>query len=273
MCAINRKVGEEEMKPTSQNRAAMANGTDEETGNGPVPLPKYAIDSSSPHGLKPLEIKGDIEFKNVEFSYPARRNKKVLTDFSLKIEAGKTVALVGPSGGGKVSGLEPSKLSYLWSPLMRNDLRKWLIHSFPRCYSKSTIVSLLERFYDPNSGAVTVDGINIKDFNVRYLRESIGLVQQEPMLFATTVAENLRYGKLSAQQGDIEAAAKLANAHEFISAFPGKYETHAGDKGSQLSGGKWIMKPFLFPQQVYAPENAGETPGGGGGGTCTNTRS
>lgn len=166
-------------------------------------LPPYVIDSSSQEGLTPQDVKGSIEFKNVEFAYPTRPETTILQNFNLMVEAGKTVALVGPSGGGK-----------------------------------STTVSLLERFYDPLQGSIELDGTPLTDLNVTHLRRLIGYVGQEPTLFATTIAGNIRYGKPTATQDEIEHAAKLANAHAFVSSFPDGYETHVGDKGAQLSGGQ-----------------------------------
>lgn len=103
---------------------------------------------------------------------------------------------------------------------------------------KSTTVALIERFYDPLEGSVTLDGIDIKEFNVAYLRSLIGYVGQEPTLFATTIAGNIRYGRPDATQEEIEAAARSANAHDFIASFPDGYDTQVGDKGAQLSGGQ-----------------------------------
>ena len=103
---------------------------------------------------------------------------------------------------------------------------------------KSTIVAMLERFYDPKSGNIELDGINVKDFNVRYLRSAIGYVGQEPTLFATSICSNIQYGNPQATFAQIQEAARLANAHEFISAFPDGYYTQVGDEGSQLSGGQ-----------------------------------
>ena len=115
------------------------------------------------------------------FAYPTRAKFNILNGYSLRVEAGQMVALCGPSGSGK-----------------------------------STIISLIERFYDPQSGQVLLDGADIKTLNVRWLREQIGLVGQEPVLFTGTVAENIMYGKTGATQADVEEAAKLANAHEGI---------------------------------------------------------
>ena len=100
------------------------------------------------------------------------------------------------------------------------------------------MVKLLERFYDPTGGDIYIDGINLKDFNVRYLRSQIGYVGQEPTLFATSIAQNIRYGNPSATQEEIEEAAKLADAHDFIISLPEGYNSQVGDMGGQLSGGK-----------------------------------
>mmetsp|Transcript_16049 Transcript_16049/g.23730 ORF Transcript_16049/g.23730 Transcript_16049/m.23730 type:complete len:1474 (-) Transcript_16049:102-4523(-) len=166
-------------------------------------LPAYEIDSSTEAGLKPTDIRGQISFRNIDFFYPTRPNNPILKNFSLEIEAGKTIALVGPSGGGK-----------------------------------STTISLIERFYDPQSGSVELDGTNIRDLNVSHLRSLIGYVGQEPTLFATSIAGNIRYGNPEATQEQIEAAARMANAHDFITSFPDGYDTQVGDKGAQLSGGQ-----------------------------------
>jgi ABC-type transport system involved in Fe-S cluster assembly fused permease/ATPase subunit len=105
---------------------------------------------------------------------------------------------------------------------------------------KSTIAALLERFYDPQSGSVELDGMNIQDINVKHLRGLIGYVGQEPTLFATTIAGNIQYGNLNATQDMIEEAARKANAHDFIMSFPDGYNTQVGDKGAQLSGGTCV---------------------------------
>ena len=162
-------------------------GLDEDGLSKPIKaiLPKFEIDVSSPDGLKPADIKGAISFQNVEFCYPTRPNDPVLNGLSVDIQPGSTVAFVGPSGGGK-----------------------------------SSTIALIERFYDPKSGAIYLDGKNIKEFNVKYLRSVIGYVGQEPTLFATSIRGNIRYGNPDATDKDIEEAARLANAHDFISAFP-----------------------------------------------------
>ncbi|XP_052474921.1 ATP-dependent translocase ABCB1-like isoform X2 [Carassius gibelio] len=161
------------------------------------------IDSSSKEGHKPDHVKGDIEFKNIHFSYPSRKDVKILQGMNLKVPHGKTIALVGASGCGK-----------------------------------STTIQLLQRFYDPDSGEVTLDGHDIRSLNVRWLRENMSIVSQEPVLFGTTIAENIRYGREDATDEDIERAIKEANAYDFISKLPDKLNTMAGERGAQLSGGQ-----------------------------------
>ncbi|NWY42084.1 MDR1 protein, partial [Sylvia atricapilla] len=148
-------------------------------------------------------IKGNLEFKNVYFNYPSRPDVEILKGLNLKINSGQTVALVGGSGCGK-----------------------------------STTVQLIQRFYDPKEGMVTIDGQDIRTLNVRYLREVIGVVNQEPVLFATTIAENIRYGREDVTMEDIEKATKDANAYDFIMKLPNKFETVVGERGAQLSGGQ-----------------------------------
>nr|XP_045016868.1 phosphatidylcholine translocator ABCB4 isoform X3 [Jaculus jaculus] len=161
------------------------------------------IDSFSERGHKPDNIKGNLEFSDVHFSYPSRANIKILKGLNLKVQSGQTVALVGNSGCGK-----------------------------------STTVQLLQRLYDPTEGTISIDGQDIRNFNVRYLREIIGVVSQEPVLFSTTIAENIRYGRGNATMDDIKKAVKEANAYEFIMKLPQKFDTLVGDRGAQLSGGQ-----------------------------------
>ncbi|XP_048881324.1 ATP-dependent translocase ABCB1 isoform X12 [Brienomyrus brachyistius] len=167
-----------------------------------IDLPR-PIDSSSKEGHKPETVKGDIEFKNIHFSYPSRKDVKILQGVNLVVPRGKTIALVGASGCGK-----------------------------------STTIQLLQRFYDPDAGEITLDGHDIRTLNVKWLRENIGIVSQEPVLFATTIAENIRYGWENATDEDIERAVKEANAYEFISKLPDKMNTMVGERGAQLSGGQ-----------------------------------
>jgi len=127
----------------------------------------------------------------------------VCNGYNLEIAAGTTVALVGASGSGK-----------------------------------STAIQLVERFYDPDSGSVTLDGVDLKKLNVRWLRQQIGLVGQEPVLFAGTISENIANGKPGSTRAEVEAAAKMANAFDFIQEFAAKFDTDVGEKGGQLSGGQ-----------------------------------
>ncbi|XP_035688026.1 ATP-dependent translocase ABCB1-like isoform X7 [Branchiostoma floridae] len=161
------------------------------------------IDSLSEEGHRPDSLKGNIEFKDVNFTYPARPDVPVLQGLSLKADVGQTVALVGSSGCGK-----------------------------------STTVQLIQRFYDPQEGVVELDGQDIRSLNIQWLRQHIGVVSQEPILFATTIAENIRYGREDVTQAEIEKAAQEANAHDFISKLPQTYETLVGERGAQLSGGQ-----------------------------------
>uniref|UniRef100_A0A8D0EKA2 ABC-type xenobiotic transporter n=1 Tax=Strix occidentalis caurina TaxID=311401 RepID=A0A8D0EKA2_STROC len=164
---------------------------------------KRLIDSSSNEGYKPDKLIGEIEFRNIHFSYPSRPDVKILKGLNLKVQTGKTIALVGASGCGK-----------------------------------STTVQLLQRFYDPVQGEITLDGWDIRTLNVKWLRENIGIVSQEPVLFATTIAENIRYGREDISDAEIEQAAKEANAFDFISRLPDKFNTVVGERGAQLSGGQ-----------------------------------
>ncbi|XP_028411655.1 multidrug resistance protein 1-like isoform X2 [Dendronephthya gigantea] len=161
------------------------------------------IDASSNAGEKLENVVGNIEFTNIHFAYPRRPEVEVLKDFNLSIRSGTCVALVGESGCGK-----------------------------------STIGKLLQRFYDPGEGSVLLDGENIKDLNVSHLRGNIGVVGQEPSLFSTTIAENIAFGREGVTQYDIEKAAKIANAHDFILRFQKGYDTLCGERGTQMSGGQ-----------------------------------
>lgn len=164
------------------------------------------IEPDDPNGHKPETLVGQIELHDVHFAYPARPNVVIFQGFSIKIEAGKSTALVGQSGSGK-----------------------------------STIIGLIERFYDPLKGTVTMDGIDIKSYNLKSLRKHIALVSQEPALFSGTIRENIAYGIIRGDmidEDEIIGAARVANAHDFISSLKDGYETWCGDKGVQLSGGQ-----------------------------------
>ncbi|MFZ5438861.1 MAG: ABC transporter ATP-binding protein [Myxococcota bacterium] len=157
-----------------------------------------------PSGGRTLEhVAGRVAFERVGFAYPSRTDTKVLDDFSLTLEPGEVVAVVGPSGAGK-----------------------------------STIASMLYRLYDPLSGRLTLDGVPYAELDSEWLRRQVGVVAQEPLLFSTSIAENIRYGRPDASDAEVEAAARLANAHAFISKFPEGYQTLVGERGIQLSGGQ-----------------------------------
>ncbi|CAM0954127.1 unnamed protein product [Alopecurus aequalis] len=165
---------------------------------------KSQIDSSSEEGSTMELVKGDIDFKHISFRYPSRPDIQIFSDFNLSIPSKKTVALVGQSGCGK-----------------------------------STVIALLERFYDPDSGAILLDGVEIKNLKLSWLRDQMGLVSQEPVLFNDTIRANIAYGKHEAvTEEEIVVAAKAANAHEFISSMPQAYNTTVGERGTQLSGGQ-----------------------------------
>ncbi|CAL9084000.1 unnamed protein product [Musa textilis] len=162
-----------------------------------------SIDRENDTGIELGAITGLVELNNVDFAYPSRPDVPVLCNFSLTVAAGKTLALVGSSGSGK-----------------------------------STVVSLIERFYDPTSGQILLDGHDIKNLKLRWLRQQIGLVSQEPALFATTIKENLLLGREDATQAEIEEAARVANAHSFIVKLRDGYDSQVGERGLQLSGGQ-----------------------------------
>ncbi|KAM3412319.1 hypothetical protein ACQJBY_003800 [Aegilops geniculata] len=165
---------------------------------------KSQIDSSSEEGSTMELVKGDIDFMHISFKYPSRPDVQIFSEFTLNIPSRKTVALVGQSGSGK-----------------------------------STVIALLERFYDPDSGAILLDGVEIKNLKLSWLRDQMGLVSQEPVLFNDTIRANIAYGKHEeVTEEEIAAAAKAANAHEFISSMPQGYNTSVGERGTQLSGGQ-----------------------------------
>ncbi|CAN6487128.1 unnamed protein product [Victoria cruziana] len=164
---------------------------------------KPSMDKDVASGIELERVTGSVELKKVDFAYPSRPDNQILCNFSLSIPAGKTIAIVGSSGSGK-----------------------------------STIVALIERFYDPTSGQVLLDGHDIKTLKLRWLRQQIGLVSQEPALFATSIKGNMLLGRADATEVEMEEAARVANAHSFIEKLPDGYDTQVGERGLQLSGGQ-----------------------------------
>ena len=163
-----------------------------------VPEPIEIVDAR-----QRLELQGRIEFRNVAFHYASRTDVPVLRDVGFIAEPGQRIALVGPSGAGK-----------------------------------STIASLVLRFYDPVSGSMRIDGKEASDYPLTALRDRMAIVPQEVLLFGGTIRENIAYGKPGASDGEIEAAARKANAHDFVTSFPDGYGTVVGERGVQLSGGQ-----------------------------------
>jgi ATP-binding cassette subfamily B protein len=154
-------------------------------------------------GESPDRVEGRVELAGVDFTYPTRPDAPVLRGVSLAVEPGEVVAVVGQSGAGK-----------------------------------STLAHLLTRFYDPTAGTVSLDGRDLRGLDPSWLRGHIGVVSQEPMLFSSSIAENIRYGVPGATDAEVESAARAANAHEFIERFPDGYATKVGERGVQLSGGQ-----------------------------------
>jgi len=151
----------------------------------------------------PAPLRGELVFDAVEFHYPGRDDQPALHDFSLRVAPGETVALVGPSGAGK-----------------------------------STVLALLLRFYDPQQGRVAVDGVDLRQLAPGSVREQMALVPQHPVIFAASARDNIRYGRLEASDAELEAAARSAEAHTFITEMPGGYDEILGERGARLSGGQ-----------------------------------
>jgi len=162
---------------------------------------KPSIPSSG--GERLAHTQGRVQLQDLRFTYPARPDVPVLQGIDLTIEPGEVVAIVGPSGAGK-----------------------------------STIAAMLGRLYDPQSGRILLDGKDLKELDPEWLRQQIGVVAQEPLLFSSSIADNIRYGKAGASVAEVEAAARAANAHDFIIRFPERYDTLVGERGVQLSGGQ-----------------------------------
>lgn len=164
---------------------------------------KPEIDSNGTAGIILENIKGDLELRNVYFSYPSRPDQLIFDGFSFHVLCGTTMAIVGESGSGK-----------------------------------STVINLVERFYDPQAGEVLIDGVDIRSLRLGWIREKIGLVSQEPLLFATSIRENIVYGREDATTEEIMVATELANAAKFIDKLPKGLDTMVGEHGAQLSGGQ-----------------------------------
>lgn len=163
------------------------------------------IDPEDPRGYRSDKLMGCVELNDIHFAYPSRPGMMIFKGFSIHIEAGKSTALVGQSGSGK-----------------------------------STVISLIQRFYDPLKGVVKIDGRDIRSYHLSSLRKHIALVSQEPTLFGGTIRENITYGSSDHKpiEAEIVEAAKAANAHDFISGLKDGYDTFCGDRGTQLSGGQ-----------------------------------
>ncbi|KAB7627152.1 ABC transporter transmembrane domain-containing protein [Alkalilimnicola sp. S0819] len=158
---------------------------------------------AEPAESPPLAGRGEIAFDGVGFAYPSRPETPALADFKLRIAPGETIALVGPSGAGK-----------------------------------STVLQLLLRFYDPQRGRVSLDGVDLRDLPLKTLREQLALVPQDPVIFGASARDNIRYGRLEASDEEVEAAARAAEAHAFIAALPEGYDSFLGERGVRLSGGQ-----------------------------------
>jgi len=148
-------------------------------------------------------VRGEITFDNVSFRYPARPETSALQDVSLTVSPGETVAFVGPSGAGK-----------------------------------TTIIQMIQRFYDPSEGVVKLDGIPLPDLQRNEFRKVISMVPQDPVIFAASASDNIRFGRPDATDAEVEAAAKAAAAHDFISALPDGFDSFVGERGVMLSGGQ-----------------------------------
>uniref|UniRef100_A0A7I4YQI2 p-glycoprotein 9a n=4 Tax=Haemonchus TaxID=6288 RepID=A0A7I4YQI2_HAECO len=161
------------------------------------------IDSYSTDGVKPSNLKGKVTVSNLKFTYPTRPDVPILKGVSFEANPGETIALVGSSGCGK-----------------------------------STIIQLLLRYYNPEDGKITIDGVEIDKINIEFLRNYVGVVSQEPMLFNTTIEQNIRYGRENVTDAEITAALRKANAYNFVQSFPDGIYTNVGDRGTQMSGGQ-----------------------------------
>lgn len=174
--------------------------------------------------IRKQDVAGDIYLSNVSFTYPGS-SQPVLRDIELTVEAGQTVALVGPSGAGK-----------------------------------TTLCNLIARFYDPTRGAVFLDGMDLRDIQVESYRQILGIVEQDVFLFDGTIAENIGYASRDVNLSQIEQAARIANAHEFIEKLPDGYDTLIGERGVKLSGGQRqrlaIARAVLADPKIFILDEA-----------------
>lgn len=193
--------------PDSENESLLRDAQSDLSSRGIIGIRALKVREHRLRGLAPESCRGEIELENVELYYPSRPRKRVLDGLSLKIEPGTVVALVGQSGGGK-----------------------------------SSIVSLIQHLYEPNSGRVMLDGQEVHQISPQWLYKHLSVVSQQPNLFGRSIKRNIIYGLEGTDdeptQEEIEQAAKLANAHEFIEQMPNKYDTEVGERGVQLSGGQ-----------------------------------
>ena len=166
---------------------------------------KPLIDTNPSVGLKLNQVDGNVKLRDAEFTYPTRQNIQILNRLNLSLKAGESIALVGESGCGK-----------------------------------STVIQLIQRFYDVNQGSLELEGNNIQSLNLPYVRSKLGIVSQEPVLFDRSIAENIQYGdnERTVSMEEVIDAARKANIHNFVAALPEGYDTKVGGKGTQLSGGQ-----------------------------------
>ncbi len=203
---IARLIAELQLAQASAERVLSLLESVPQVVDSPEVIERYGTElNPKPEHYGPM--RGDIEFRHVDFEYLA--NERILTDFNLKVKAGQTVALVGETGSGK-----------------------------------STIVNLLCRFYEPVSGQILIDGVDYRQRSLGWLHSNLGYVLQAPHLFSGTIRENIRYGKLDASDEQIEQAARLVNAHDFICGLQNGYDTEVGEGGSRLSTGQKQLISF-----------------------------
>lgn len=188
---------------TSKYRQLVEAQSGRRPSEGPAHATSFVKRNSSIVDFGKEDDVPQLRFKDVSFAYPTRKENIIFSGLNLSVKKGETLALVGSSGGGK-----------------------------------STVIQLIERFYDADTGTIELEGTDIKELNVEWLRDQLGLVSQEPTLFNTTIGENIKYGYPSATQEEVEEAAKEANAHDFIMSFPDGYNTYVGERGTQVSGGQ-----------------------------------